>query len=94
MAKSRGETRKSWLNQIRKIGEITYGSFEPLYKQLFLTLLKDAENYGNSKTISAYVAILEKINLNTIGLRYHATTPNDSKFLLGNVLTRKMKNIS
>jgi hypothetical protein len=38
--KSRGECRKNWLKQIEYVGEITYGSFEPLYKQLFLTLLK------------------------------------------------------
>jgi hypothetical protein len=32
--------RREWLNQIKQVGEITYGSFDPLYKQLFFTLLK------------------------------------------------------
>jgi len=40
MARTRGEERKSWLNQIKYVGEITYGSLEPLFKQLFLTILK------------------------------------------------------
>ena len=40
MLKTRGEARKAWLKQIEKVGNITYGSFEPLYKQLFFTLLK------------------------------------------------------
>ena len=40
MLKTRGEARKAWLKQIEKIGNITSGSFEPLYKQLFFTLLK------------------------------------------------------
>jgi len=32
--------RRDWLNQIKQVGEMTYGSFDPLYKQLFFTLLK------------------------------------------------------
>ena len=38
--KVRGETRKKWLSQIENVGELTFGSFEPLYKQLFVTILK------------------------------------------------------
>ena len=57
-------------------------------------IIKDAENHGAGKEISAYVAILERVEGNTIGLRYHATTPVDSKFLLGKTLTRKTKCIS
>ena len=37
---------------------------------------------------------MEKISQSVVGLRYHATTPKDSSVLLGNVLTRKMKNIT
>lgn len=38
--KARGETRKKWLQQMKVIGNLTYGSLEPLYKHLFLVLLK------------------------------------------------------
>ncbi len=55
---------------------------------------QDAENHGGGKDISAYVAILERLEGNTVGLRYHATTPFDSKFLLGKTLSRKVKCIS
>lgn len=38
--KARGETRLKWIEQMKNIGNITYGSLEPLYKHLFLILLK------------------------------------------------------
>lgn len=38
--KARGESRKMWLAQIEQVGALTFGSFEPLYKQLFVTLAK------------------------------------------------------
>lgn len=38
--KVRGENRKEWLRQIKYVGDVCLGSFEPLYKQLFLTILK------------------------------------------------------
>jgi len=72
--------------------------FKTVFVQKKLTIIwikqKDAENHGGGKDISAYVSILERIEGNTIGLRYHATTPADSKFLLGKTLTRKNKCIS
>lgn len=86
--KARGENRKAWLNQLKKVGDLTFGSFEPLYTQLFASLLKDTETHGNNKTISAYVAILETVG-QTIGLKYQASTPYDSKFMLGKVMSRE-----
>lgn len=51
--------------------------------------------------LSAYVGILEKqqSNGNTessgeVALRYHASTPNDSRLILGKVLTRSSDNVS
>jgi hypothetical protein len=48
--------------------------------------------------LSAYVGILEKSPLDDktseIVLRYHASTPNDSKYILGKVLTRSSNNVS
>ena len=55
--------------------------------------LKDAENHGEGKNISAYVAILEKNATHDLVLRYHASTPQDSKIILGKTLTRNMKNV-
>jgi hypothetical protein len=40
------------------------------------------------------VGILERLEGKTVGLKYHATTPHDSKVMLGKTLTRKTKNIS
>jgi hypothetical protein len=41
-----------------------------------------------------YIAILEKIDqTGSIGLRYHASTPEDSKHVLGKILTRSSKNL-
>jgi hypothetical protein len=37
---------------------------------------------------------LERLEGKTVGLKYNATTPHDSKILLGKTLTRKVKNIS
>lgn len=98
--KSRSESRKSWLKQIKYVGDVCLGSFNPLFKQLFLTLLKDAENYGGNKILSAYVGILEKTspipnqNRSEVVLRYHASTPNDSRIILGKILTRSGRNVS
>jgi len=91
--KARGETRKKWLEQMKTIGDLTFGSLEPLYKHLFLVLLKDSENHGNSKNISAYVSILEKLDSDIV-LKYHASTPHDSKYLLGKTLSQKTTNVS
>lgn len=48
--------------------------------------------------LSAYVGILEKVtNKNgsaEVVLRYHASTPNDSRYILGKVLTRSDENVS
>ena len=57
--------------------------------------LKDAENHGQGKRISAYVAILERLSTEDESsvLKYHATTPHDSNFVLGKTLTRNDKNI-
>jgi hypothetical protein len=36
----RGEYRKNWLNELRLAGDVSTGSFEGLYKNLFMSLLK------------------------------------------------------
>ncbi|CAF0711900.1 unnamed protein product [Brachionus calyciflorus] len=92
--KTRGEVRKKWLNQIKYVGDITCGSFDPLYKQLFFTLFKDAENHGMKNNISAYISVLENLSENEIGLKCIASTPHDSKYILGKTLTNKDKCIS
>ena len=70
-----------------------FGSFEQLYKQLFLSLLKDSETHNDQKNISAYVAILENIGSH-IGLKFHASTPYDSNFILGKTLQRETSNVT
>lgn len=52
--------------------------------------------------LSAYVGILEKQQTSgqaessggEVALRYHASTPNDSRLILGKVLTRSSDNVS
>ncbi|RNA10512.1 EF-hand calcium-binding domain-containing 5 [Brachionus plicatilis] len=92
--KTRGEVRKKWLSQIKYVGDITCGSFEPLFKQLFFTLLKDAENHGMKNGISAYIGVLEHLENGSIGLKFLASTPHDSKNILGKSLTRDDKCVS
>jgi hypothetical protein len=57
--------------------------------------LQDAENHSDycCQSTSANVAILEKSNTNELSLRYHAATTNDASFVVGKILTRKMKNV-
>jgi len=82
-----------WLSQIEKVGDLTFGSLEPLYKQMFATLLKDTETHGNNKTLSAYIAVLETVG-EGVGLKYQASTPYDSRFVLGKTVTRQETNVS
>lgn len=44
--------------------------------------------------ISAYVGVLESLNNASIGLKFIASTPHDSKYILGKCLTRDDKCIS
>ena len=60
---------------------------------MFASLLKDTEAHSSNKTLSAYVAILETVDQN-IGLKYQASTPYDSNFILGKIILRTDSNVT
>ncbi|XP_071486075.1 EF-hand calcium-binding domain-containing protein 5-like [Diadema antillarum] len=94
----RGQARKKWLASIIQSAETSAGSMQPVYKCVFNSLYKDADQHGRGKRISANIALLERNDINlTRGptcLRYVAATPDDAGFMLNKVLFRDMKGIS
>ncbi|XP_072164460.1 EF-hand calcium-binding domain-containing protein 5-like isoform X2 [Diadema setosum] len=94
----RGQARKKWLASIIQSAETSAGSMQPVYKCVFNSLYKDADQHGRGKRISANIALLERNDISlTRGptcLRYVAATPDDAGFMLNKVLFRDMKGIS
>lgn len=46
------------------------------------------------KNVSAYVGILETMGNQKVALKYHASTPHDSKYILDQTLTRETPNVT
>ncbi|XP_022089636.1 EF-hand calcium-binding domain-containing protein 5-like isoform X2 [Acanthaster planci] len=94
----RGQARKKWLNMIMSSAETSGASLQPVFKCVFNSLFKDAEQHGRGKRISANIAMLERNDSyparGPTCLRYVASTPDDAHFMLNKVLYRDMKGIS
>ncbi|NWX46839.1 EFCB5 protein, partial [Steatornis caripensis] len=90
--------RRKWLHNIQQAAETSGTSMEPVYKAVFKALSQDAEAHGDSKKISAYIALLEENQLSPergqILLRYVACTADDGPYVLNQILYRDMKGIS
>ncbi|XP_033627840.1 EF-hand calcium-binding domain-containing protein 5-like isoform X1 [Asterias rubens] len=94
----RGQARKKWLSMIISSAHTSGASLQPVYKCVFNSLYKDAEQHGRGKRISANISMLERNDsYPTRGptcLRYVASTPDDAHFMLTKVLYRDQKGIS
>ncbi|XP_038058880.1 EF-hand calcium-binding domain-containing protein 5-like isoform X2 [Patiria miniata] len=94
----RGQARKKWLNMIISSAETSGASLQPVYKCVFNSLFKDAEQHGRGKRISANIGMLEHNDSSPARgptcLRYVASTPDDAHFMLNKILFRDMKGIS
>ncbi|XP_066268713.1 EF-hand calcium-binding domain-containing protein 5-like isoform X3 [Branchiostoma lanceolatum] len=94
----RGDARKKWLQQIKIAAETGGASMDPVYRAVFNALYKDQEAHGGNKKISAYIAMLERNDLQPSRgetlLRYVAVTPEDAPLMLGKAMYKDMKGIS
>ncbi|NXC48660.1 EFCB5 protein, partial [Penelope pileata] len=90
--------RRNWLHNIQQVAETSGTSMEPVYNAVFKALLQDAEVHGDSKKISAYIALLEENQLSAergqFLLRYVASTTEDAPYVLNQILYRDMKGVS
>ncbi|XP_071848550.1 EF-hand calcium-binding domain-containing protein 5-like isoform X3 [Apostichopus japonicus] len=94
----RGQARKKWLTQIIQSAWTSGATMTPVFKSMFNSLYKDADQHGRGKRISANVCLLEKNDTapqrGHTCLRYVAATPDDAHFLINKCLYRDMKGIS
>ncbi|XP_078681954.1 EF-hand calcium-binding domain-containing protein 5-like isoform X2 [Branchiostoma floridae x Branchiostoma belcheri] len=94
----RGDARKKWLQLIKIAAETGGASMDPVYRAVFNALYKDQEAHGGNKKISAYIAMLERNDLQPSRgetlLRYVAVTPEDAPLMLGKAMYKDMKGIS
>ncbi|XP_078598192.1 EF-hand calcium-binding domain-containing protein 5-like [Branchiostoma floridae x Branchiostoma japonicum] len=94
----RGDARKKWLQLIKIAAETGGASMDPVYRAVFNALYKDQEAHGGNKKISAYIAMLERNDLQPSRgetlLRYVAVTPDDAPLMLGKAMYKDMKGIS
>ena len=76
-------------------GETSAANMEPVYKAVFQSLYKDAEAHGQSKNLSAYVAMLERNDVapgrGDFLLRYVAATLDHADKILNKALFKDMK---
>ncbi|XP_010220255.1 PREDICTED: EF-hand calcium-binding domain-containing protein 5 [Tinamus guttatus] len=90
--------RRKWLHSIQQAAETSGASLEPVYRAVFKVLSQDAEAHGDSKKISAYIALLEENQISPergrILLRYVACTADDAPYVLNQILYRDMKGVS
>uniref|UniRef100_A0A8C5PZV0 EF-hand calcium binding domain 5 n=1 Tax=Leptobrachium leishanense TaxID=445787 RepID=A0A8C5PZV0_9ANUR len=95
--KTRGTSRRKWLQHIQAVAETSGGNLDPVYKALFQALYKDAEAHGSNKKISAHICLLEQSTVDekcTEVLRCVACTSEDASYVLNRTLHRNMKNVS
>ncbi|NXA35244.1 EFCB5 protein, partial [Eudromia elegans] len=90
--------RRKWLHSIQQAAERSGVSLEPVYRAVFKVLSQDAEAHGDSKKISAYIALLEENQISPergrILLRYVACTADDAPYVLNKILYRDMEGVS
>ncbi|XP_061461320.1 EF-hand calcium-binding domain-containing protein 5 isoform X2 [Rhineura floridana] len=94
----RGSARRKWLLAIENSALTNGGRIEPVYDAVFKALCRDADNHGDCKKISAYIALLE-YNLASpergdILLHYVACTEDDVPCVLNRSLFMDMKGVS
>ena len=98
--RKRGDARKRWMTLIDAAAQTSGAQLDPVYRAAFQVLLKDAEEHGKGKVISASVCMLENnddtdfLHRGDTLLRYVACTPDDIPYVLGKVLYRDMKTVS
>ncbi|XP_063002851.1 EF-hand calcium-binding domain-containing protein 5 [Elgaria multicarinata webbii] len=94
----RGNVRRKWLTGIQHMAMIHGGALEPVYQAVFKALCRDADAHGDSKKISANIALLEYNLLDPergdILLRYVACTEDDAPYVLNQTLFMDMEGIS
>nr|XP_056720988.1 EF-hand calcium-binding domain-containing protein 5 [Euleptes europaea] len=98
MEQLRGSARRKWLHGIQHTAKTNGGSIEPVYQAVFKALARDADAHGDSKKISAYIALLEYNILfpvrGDVLLRYVACTEDDIQYVLNQSLYMDMKGVS
>ncbi|XP_021271614.1 EF-hand calcium-binding domain-containing protein 5 isoform X2 [Numida meleagris] len=90
--------RRRWLHNIQQAAETSGARVGPVYDAVLKAILRDAEAHGDSKKISAYIALLEENQLSpergqTL-LRYVTCTTDDAPYVLNQILYRDMKGVS
>ncbi|XP_033028489.1 EF-hand calcium-binding domain-containing protein 5 [Lacerta agilis] len=94
----RGSARRKWLLKIENTAMTNGGSIKPVYDVLFKVLCRDTDAHGDTKKISAYIALLE-YNLvsperGDILLHYVACTEEDAPYVLNQSLFMDMEGVS
>ncbi|XP_060124303.1 EF-hand calcium-binding domain-containing protein 5 isoform X2 [Zootoca vivipara] len=94
----RGSARRKWLLKIEHAAMTNGGCIQPVYDVLFKVLCRDTDAHGDSKKISAYIALLE-YNLvfperGDILLHYVACTEEDAPYVLNQSLFMDMEGVS
>ncbi|XP_077167409.1 EF-hand calcium-binding domain-containing protein 5 [Paroedura picta] len=94
----KGSARRKWLHTILHTAKTNGGSIDPVYQAVFKALSRDADAHGDSKKISASIALLEyNILLPERGdvlLHYVACTEDDAPYVLNQKLYMDMKGVS
>ncbi|XP_060114950.1 EF-hand calcium-binding domain-containing protein 5 [Heteronotia binoei] len=94
----RGSARRKWLHAIQHTAKTNGGEIEPVYQAVFKSLCRDADAHGDSKKISAYIALLEYNILfperGDVLLHYVACTEDDAEYVLNQLLYMDMKGVS
>uniref|UniRef100_A0A670KEV1 EF-hand calcium binding domain 5 n=1 Tax=Podarcis muralis TaxID=64176 RepID=A0A670KEV1_PODMU len=91
----RGSARRKWLLKMEHAAMTNGGCIKPVYDVLFKVLCRDTDAHGDSKKISAYIALLE-YNLvsperGDILLHYVACTEDDAPYVLNQSLFMDME---
>ncbi|XP_015277516.1 PREDICTED: EF-hand calcium-binding domain-containing protein 5 [Gekko japonicus] len=98
MERLRGSARRKWLHTIQHTAKTNGGNIDLVYQAIFKVLCQDADAHGDSKKISAYIALLEYNMLfperGDILLHYVACTEDDAPYVLNQSLYMDMKGVS
>ncbi|XP_054857829.1 EF-hand calcium-binding domain-containing protein 5 [Eublepharis macularius] len=94
----RGSARRKWLRSIQHAAMTNGGHIDPVYRAVFKALSRDADAHGDSKKVSAYIALLEYNVVfperGDILLHYVACTEDDAPYVLNQSLYMDMKGVS
>ncbi|XP_053222515.1 EF-hand calcium-binding domain-containing protein 5 isoform X1 [Podarcis raffonei] len=94
----RGSARRKWLLKMEHAAVTNGGCIKPVYDLLFKVLCRDTDAHGDTKKISAYIALLE-YNLvsperGDVLLHYVACTEDDAPYVLNQSLFMDMEGVS